>query len=275
MLELAWGSRSDVGHRRTRNEDAFLAAARLFVVADGMGGHDAGDVASRLAIEALAPLADDPALTRLSVLDAVRAGNDAIVAAGRETTAGMGTTVCGLCVIPASATAGDRVLVFNVGDSRAYLLRDGELRQLTRDHSVVQELLDRGVITEHEAAVHPERNVITRSLGSQGDLQIDWWLVQPRPGDRYLISSDGLSKEVDAAQVGQLMASAPTAQAAADALVEAALLSGGRDNVTVVVVAIEAVGDAEDATFDPLEADTNPNLARPDAITVPPAGGPT
>lgn len=280
VLELVWGARTDVGRRRSRNEDAYLAQPPLFAVADGMGGHARGDVASAMAIEALRPFVGGSP-RRPDILEAVRLADQQIAAQVTDPThAGMGTTLCG--IVTSLEGGADSLLVFNIGDSRIYRLRNGQLAQLTHDHSVVQELVDQGSISASEAEQHPERNVVTRSLGSGEVLDIDWWLHEPHPGDRILICSDGLVREVSPDRIVELLDGEAPPQATADALVEAALEAGGRDNVTVVIVEVQAAhrqGTADAANAAPghdddHEPDTNPRHpnegSRPVVVAVAP-----
>lgn len=256
MLRLTAGTATHPGHRRERNEDAILAGSHLFAVADGMGGHTAGDVASAIVVEQLLVLADAPDLDRGTVLSRIREADQQICRRGATTTSGMGTTVSGLAFLGSGSR---RILVFNVGDSRVYRLRDHELSQLTHDHSVVQDLLDQGAIEPEELATHPDRHVITRSLGTGGPLDIDWWHLDPQPGDRYLITSDGLTKEVDAPRIADLLSNDTAPQDTAAALVESALEAGGSDNVAVVVVDVitaTASPSVAEGLIDPLDYDT-------------------
>lgn len=261
-LDLRWGARTDTGLRRARNEDAYLAEPPVFAVADGMGGHARGDVAAAMVVEALRTLLDADGLDaapiqRAVVLDEVRNADQAIHRAGNQPAeAGMGTTVCGL--VPMLEEVPPSALVFNVGDSRVYLHRDDTLRQVSRDHSVVQELLDAGRIDAAEAELHPQRNVVTRSLGSGEPLDIDWWSLDLRPGDRWLLCSDGLVKEVGPDRIADLLRSEVAAQQAADRLVQLALDGGGRDNITVVVVDVSGAVPHPAADLD---AGTNPRRA--------------
>lgn len=271
MIELSWGCATDIGNRRSRNEDAYLALDALFVVADGMGGHERGDRASELAIIAMRALADAGVFSRNELFAAARRA-DASIADERTDGLGMGTTITGLAVTGGSSSPDPRLVVFNVGDSRTYLLRAGSLIQLTVDHSVVQGLIDEGTISAEEAAVHPDRNVITRSLGTGGPLDIDWWVLDPIEGDRFLVTSDGLTKEVGDQEIARCLGVIAAPQEAADALVAEALRAGGRDNVTVIVVDLDRVSDPAGGSVDPLDADTNPRFGSSDAVTVPPTG---
>jgi protein phosphatase len=239
---------------RDHNEDAVLAGPDVFAVADGMGGHAGGDVASGLAVAGLAALDDlldagDPearlvaALRRANVEIRRRADLDPSVH-------GMGSTVAGIARI-----AGRRVLVFNLGDSRVYRLRKGSLVQLTEDHSVVGELLRAGEITEDEARHHPHRSVVTRALGVEDEVQPSVSTLEVEVGDCFLVASDGLFNELPASQIGDLLATPGTVEHRARALLDAALFRGGRDNISVVVVAVAGTSGA-----DGLEVDTSPSL---------------
>lgn len=257
-MRVAGAGRTHPGRVRSRNEDSVLVADPVFAVADGMGGHAEGDIASAVATEALAEVARGD-VTRMAVLDAIRAAHSEISERGGKEAGGMGTTLTGLVLLGATSDE-PQMLVFNVGDSRSYRLRDGSLVQLTHDHSVVQELVDSGRITLDEAAVHPDRNVITRSLGGEGPVDIDWALTDPRPRDRFLVCSDGLSRELDAAAIAGILAGQAEPDAAADALIDAAVRAGGRDNVSVVVldVLVEPASTEAPAEADPLDEDTEP-----------------
>jgi len=237
------GHATDVGHVRVVNEDALLDAPPLFVVADGMGGHAAGDAASALVVEELAALvagADGPdgrapderalrdALTRAD--RRVRAISDA---SGRPL--GAGTTVAAALLLDAEGEH-PAWLVLWCGDSRVYRWAGGDLEQVSVDHSVVQELVDDGSLTPEEARRHPARNVITRAVGIGPGLRADAVRLPVRPGERLVVCSDGLTNEVDDEALAAALAAGTGAQASAAALVAAALESGGRDNVTVVVV---------------------------------------
>ncbi len=272
-VKLRWGQISHPGNVRSRNEDALVAGPSIFAVADGMGGHDAGDVASAMTIETLSSLAATE-LDRSALLDAVRSANRAVTAEGARLANGMGTTLTGLAVTSENGRAVD-VVVFNVGDSRTYALHHGRLERLTHDHSVVQELVDAGRLSADEAERHPDRNVITRSLGAEPSVEIDWVARKPRQGDRYLVCSDGLTKEVAENELAAVLAQVPEPQVAADLLLAAALQSGGRDNVTAIVVDVVAVTEPavrtglDDDTApretepSPLDDDTLPRFARP------------
>jgi len=228
---------SNVGLVRRSNEDSFLARNGLFVVCDGMGGARGGEVASETACRTL--LSVDPRTAGPDTLrEAVMKANTAIVRRGLEDyrLLGMGTT------LTAALGLGDRLVFAHVGDSRGYLLHDGELRQVTSDHSWVGEMIRRGELTPAQAAVHPHRSVITRALGTEGVVQPDILEVPVVAGDRLVLCSDGLSGMVLDPMIQELTKVAADPQQAADSLVEAALEAGGDDNVTVVVVFIGADG---------------------------------
>ncbi len=247
-LRVVFGSASQVGRIREHNEDCLIADGTVFAVADGMGGHAAGEVASRLVIEALAALRDQPP-ARADDVGAVLAGANGQIldrAAQNPQQRGMGTTVAGLAVIGSSGQA--QWVVFNIGDSRVYRLADGRLRRVTRDHSEVQELLDAGLIEEDEVARHPMRNVITRSLGSDPAPDADAWVLEPTGGERFVVCSDGLSNELDDGEIRRIAGEGTDPQVAAERLVAAAVEAGGRDNVSVVVVSVEPQDDADPDT---------------------------
>lgn len=249
-LRVRAGARSDVGRVREHNEDAHVVADRLWAVADGMGGHAAGEGASALAIAALEkPAHRDPdgPFPVDTLVDAVQAAHEHIreSAAQNAGQRGMGTTLTGVAL--ATHEGEELWAVFNVGDSRAYRLLDGDLHQITVDHSEVQELLDAGIISAQEAAVHPARNIITRSLGMPASVTVDVWLVPIEPEQTFLVCSDGLTNEVGDDELEALLAG-DDPQEAADRLVAAALAAGGHDNVTVVVVHASAEPAADVAT---------------------------
>lgn len=237
-LGLTWAARTHVGLVRSNNEDAHVAGPTVFAVADGLGGHRAGDLASRLAVESMERLAHLETRGPREVLAAVREARAAIAAAQREEPrrSGMATTLSALVV--GTDKAADKMLTINIGDSRIYRLRGGELEQLTVDHSEVQEMLDRGLLQPEEAPSYPRRNVVTRVLHAMPDTTPDIWMVKPAPGDRYLVCTDGLHGPVRNALLAEILRAEPDPARATDALVEAALAAGGPDNVTVVLIDI-------------------------------------
>lgn len=240
-LVLDWAGRSDVGRRRAVNEDSVLFSPPVFAVADGMGGHAAGDRASAAVVERLAALAElaEHGYLDVSRLDgALAAAADDIDDFAAHIPIGAGTTVTG--VLLALLDGDPHFAVFNIGDSRVYLFADGEFSRVTRDHSVVQEMVDAGLIDERQAEDHPESNVITRAVGFRESPQPDLWMLPMRPGMRLLLCSDGLTKEVDDRRIRRYLTESGSAAQTADDLMDAALAAGGRDNVTVVVIDVMA-----------------------------------
>ena len=227
-----FGSRTDVGCQRERNEDSLIVSPPLFVVADGMGGHKAGDVASEVAVNTLAALA--PTIPDVDLLGrAVESANHAVITAAQKSDReGMGTTMTA-CVVQ-----GDKIALAHVGDSRAYLLHAGKLQQITRDHSWVADMIEQGQLTPEEARVHPNRSVITRALGSDPYMQPDLYEVTASEGDRLLLCSDGLTSMVDDGSIQAMLARIRDPQRCAAALVNEAIANGGADNITVIVVDI-------------------------------------
>jgi protein phosphatase len=219
------------------NEDAFFARSPLFVLADGMGGAQAGEVASRLAAETFAdglPEGGSPE-ERLAARTLEANRRIHAISQEREDRAGMGTT------LTAAYVDADEIAVAHVGDSRAYLWREGELTRLTRDHSLVDELVRRGKLTEEEAAEHPQRSIITRALGPEPDVEVDTLTYRGQAGDVVLLCSDGLTSMIGEPEVATILRDAPSLAAAGRALVDAANEAGGRDNITVVLARLEDV----------------------------------
>jgi PPM family protein phosphatase len=239
-MRLSSFAGTDVGRARSGNEDSYFCGRTVFAVADGLGGHQGGEVASAAAVEPLAALDGrefaDPAEAAEALTAAIREANAAILdrAAGDPGLWGMGTTVT------AAALAGERHLqLAHVGDSRAYLLRDGSLEQLTTDHTVVAELVRRGRLTPAQAAIHPERSILTRAVGLDPRVPVD----TPDPlelqdGDQVLLCSDGLTEPVDDDQIAQLLSAEPDGNTACQALIDAANAAGGPDNITVVLLRV-------------------------------------
>ena len=227
---------TDVGRVRKHNEDAGLVLPRLVAVADGMGGHAAGEVASALAIDALRPLGASAELQPREVIDGVLVGNRAILesAAGNPAQRGMATTLAGLAQVVVDGSV--HWVAFNIGDSRVYRVVDGRFSQVSQDHSEVAELVSMGLLTADEALVHPARNIVTRCLGRDPLEPVDSWVFPPRPGERFLLCTDGLTNELRDSAIARLLLDGDDPQAIADRLVAAAVEAGGRDNVTVVVV---------------------------------------
>ncbi|HEX5876959.1 MAG TPA: Stp1/IreP family PP2C-type Ser/Thr phosphatase [Actinomycetota bacterium] len=242
-MRLVFAAATDVGRMRKNNEDSYLSSQPVAAVADGMGGHSAGEVASAIAIEELAalggrgPWENETAATddlKQAILRANRRIRE--MAASDRKLNGMGTTLVALL------EDGDMVHVANVGDSRGYLLRQGELSQVTVDHSLVQELVDDGRLSPEDAERHPQRSVITRALGIDPEVEFDLFTYKLQVGDRLLLCSDGLSDVVEPAQIRKVLLRIPSAQRAARELIGVANEQGGPDNITVIVV--DAVDEA-------------------------------
>jgi protein phosphatase len=235
MTRFFHGVATSTGHVRRVNEDSYLALPPLYAVADGMGGHGAGDVASRLAIEELVKcVIPGRALSAEAVLAALHDANRVIIE--QDEANGMGTTITGLAGV--DTASGTQLMVFNVGDSRVYRLAAGHLDQMSVDHSEVQELVRAGALTREQARIHPRRNIVTRALGTDTFLRADHWLLPAIAGDRYLLCSDGLFGELLDEEIRELLGTGEP-QWAASALVESADDAGGRDNTTVIVVDID------------------------------------
>jgi len=246
---LRWAGATDVGQVRSNNQDRYIGRpqAGLWAVADGMGGHQGGEIASQLACEALAERFGEH--TIIGLVDAIEAANAAVHQAGSEDPelAGMGTTVVAIALVRDND---DEVLaVANVGDSRAYRLADGVLEQLTEDHSLVADMVREGSLSAEEAATHPQRNILTRVLGVYDEVPVDVITVSPHHGDRYLLCSDGLFNEVPEEAIASVLRRLVDPAEAADELVQRAVQSGGRDNVTVLLVdVVEDGGRSERAS---------------------------
>lgn len=248
-VSVAWGSGTDVGRARSVNEDAVIAAPPVFIVADGMGGHDAGDVASALVVERFRRLGGGEPATSQQVSEMIGSVNEEIFDAGSTSDGdrSMGTTAVGLVLVQNGDAA--EWMLFNVGDSRAYRIIDGRLELLSVDHSYVQELVSAGQITAEDARSHPQRNVVTRALGVDRAVQADLWVRPPESGERFLLCSDGLSSEVGDDEIARQLGVPGDPDVVASSLVGAALNAGGRDNVTVLVIdVIDVEGSIEQVT---------------------------
>jgi protein phosphatase len=233
--QLSWAASTHAGNVRELNEDSYLAEPPVFAVADGMGGHDAGEVASALTIERLRRLMQPDTVTIEDVSAELARVNSLLHEAGTPgSTTSMGTTGVGIVMVDTGGTVS--WLVFNIGDSRAYCFADGDLIQLSHDHSYVQELVDAGRIAPTEARDHPHKNVITRALGADEDLDADFWVRPVRPHERFLLCSDGLTGEVTDEEIRALLAEGRPAGETVDELINMALRAGGRDNVTALVI---------------------------------------
>ncbi|MCU1571617.1 MAG: protein phosphatase [Naasia sp.] len=242
QLTLGWSAVTNVGRKRQVNEDSFVAQSPVFAVADGMGGHTAGDIASTAVVTRLAEVIEtdfvDPDVIEHALAIAARD----ISRVSGESALGTGTTVTGAAL---TLVGSDPYwAVFNVGDSRVYQLRGRLFEQVTVDHSVVQELVDSGVLTREQAENHPDSNVITRAIGFNELPAPDYWMIPVTEGLRLLICSDGLTKELSDDDIRSHLVAGRTARDTAHDLLDAALVRGGRDNVTVVVIdVLETSGD--------------------------------
>lgn len=262
MIRLEAGQATDTGRRREKNEDSMLVEGELFAVADGLGGHRGGEVASALAVETLAAEvkaaleartearrrhlfgrrgSSSPSPTVGELLDAVDRANEAILAKSTSTAdlSGMGTTLCALAIV--EQDHGEALAVVNVGDSRVYRCDESGFHQLTEDHTVVQEMVKAGMISRQEAEVHEYRHHLSRALGIESKVVIDDWTLAPGSGHRYLLCSDGLTNEVADREIHAILLQFESPGEAADALVSLALEHGGSDNVTVVIVDVADV----------------------------------
>jgi serine/threonine protein phosphatase PrpC len=239
-MRLSTFAGTDVGRTRSGNEDSYFCGRTVFAVADGLGGHQGGEVASAAAVEPLADLDGrdlaTPAEAAEALAGAIAEANSAILerAAADPSLWGMGTTVT------AAAVAGDLLQLAHVGDSRAYLLRDGTLDQRTTDHTVVGELVRRGRLTPAQAAIHPERSILTRAVGLDPRIPVDTPdPIDLHPGDQILLCSDGLTEAVADPQITEILSTHPDGNAACTALIDAANDAGGPDNITVVLLRAE------------------------------------
>ncbi|HRW19690.1 MAG TPA: protein phosphatase 2C domain-containing protein [Dermatophilaceae bacterium] len=251
-LALRAGIATDVGRVRDHNEDSALARGSIYVVADGMGGHAAGEVASGITTETLGELATRTDLKVADIVAQIEAANERILrmAAQQPETHGMATTVTGVGIVTVGGS--QHWAVFNLGDSRVYRYIDGALTQVTVDHSEVQELLDAGYLTAEQAKTHPLRHTVTRSLGRDLLPPVDTWVFPPCPGERFVVCSDGLTNEIDDAEIAAIVGAGDDVQTTAQTLANRAVDHGGRDNVTVVVVELEGYPAAD------VDEDTTP-----------------
>jgi PPM family protein phosphatase len=243
QIELSWHAATHTGNRRAANEDSYIADAPIFAVADGMGGHAHGDRASDAVVRRLQAVMGSDFVDSDAIVDALRL---ATVDIGEldEDEHGIGTTVTGVAL--GLREGGAYFTVFNVGDSRVYSLVGTELRQITIDHSMVQELIDAGQLSAADAERHPEASVITRAVGFSIEPEIDFVRIPVEPGMRLLICSDGLTREVAVEEIQGHVTAGARARETAEALVEAALEGGGRDNITVIVLDIVGAPEPRD-----------------------------
>ena len=248
MTTFRAGALTDTGRARAVNQDSLLVVdGRLYAVADGMGGHRGGEVASALALESLAGNLDEPSTRAL--VASVTTANAAVYTRSAQDPElrGMGTTLIAMALI-VGADGQERLAMANVGDSRAYRLRGGALEQITEDHSLVESLVRQGRITAEEAANHPQRNIITRALGVDPQVEVDSWELPAVPGDRFLLCSDGLFNEVEPDVIAAILGRLDDPDAAVAELVRLANEGGGRDNITCVVVdVLDGPGSADQA----------------------------
>jgi len=254
-LRLSWAGTTDVGHRRETNQDDFYAEYPLFIVADGMGGHAGGEIASRSTVKRLEAVVASGVVERRSIEGALELAVGDIASHPETTDEGTGTTLTGIFL----ESDGDDVhwVSMNIGDSRVYLLRDDRLLQVTTDHSVVQELITAGKLSPEEAEGHPYSNVITRAVGASELTAPDYVTLDLRAGDRFVICSDGLTKELTDYGIQHFLREHADPAEAVQAMLSAALENGGRDNVTLIVVQVD--GDADDAAAGPGDDSSSPS----------------
>lgn len=252
-LDLSWAAVTDTGRRREVNQDAVFAAFPLFVVADGMGGHVGGEIASASTIDRLKALVESGPVTPKAIEKALARAVKDIASHPEATDDGTGTTLTGVYLDTSGEAA--HWVTLNIGDSRVYLVRDGSIVQITTDHSVVQELIASGRLSPEEAENHPYGNVITRAVGPSEGVTPDYVRLDVLAGDRFVICSDGLTKELTDYGIRHFLDENPDPAAAASAMLDAALENGGRDNITIIVL---DVGGDTTAGFDDVTDDTAP-----------------
>ena len=239
MSEIRWAARTDVGRARDRNEDSFYGGAHVFAVADGLGGHNAGDVASKIAIEPIKELdrkIDDILADRVpdSLTDTVLEANRAVYrkAQADAKVRGMGTTLTAVAIADGAAH------LAHVGDSRCYLLRGGAMNQLSNDHTLVARMVQEGKLTPEEAEVHPQRSILTRALGAEPEVDVDSLHIDLQKGDRLLLCSDGLSSVIGEELIRQVLSTTDELDDGCQRLIDEANAHGGPDNITVIVVEV-------------------------------------
>src|SRR5215213_5674339 len=244
------------------NEDRYLADESLFAVADGVGGHQAGEVASQTSVETLLREFTAGEHTTEGLVAAAEAANQAVwqLAQGSREKRGMGTTLTALALVQENGE--EQLALINVGDSRAYLLQHGDLIQLTEDHSLVEELVRDGKLTPAEAQVHPQRSIITRALGMEPAIEVDSWEITPYAGDRILLCSDGLTNELSDERIASTLRQLADPQEAAHDLVRQARAAGGSDNITVVVVDVVDDDDRSKQASEALAAGAGPGAVK-------------
>jgi protein phosphatase len=248
-LAVSWAARTDIGRVRERNEDSVYTDGTVFTVADGMGGHLAGDLASTAVVKGMAGQHPRYPVHPRTIFEALVAASDAVRDISTDSGGSSGSTVTGVALTEDESGAA-AWLVYNIGDSRVYVYAEGTLTRVTHDHSVVQELLDAGRITVQEASIHPDRNAITRAIGFNMSPKPDFWLLNLVAGMRFVICSDGLSKEVPEDEICEILQEQTGAQDAATALLRRALAHGGADNISVIVIAVDPA-ESEAAPSEP------------------------
>lgn len=276
-ITLRAGGASDVGQVRTVNQDSMLVGPRIYVVADGMGGHQGGEVASAMAIDAFDHAENQATVTVNELVSRVQDANGSVYERSGEDPglSGMGTTLVAIAVVKEDGE--ERLAIVNVGDSRAYRLTGGQLEQVSDDHSLVGEMVREGRITDEQAREHPQKNIVTRAVGIEPDVDVDEFQLLPHAGDRYLLCSDGLTDEVTDAEIAEVLRTVDDPDAAAQQLVERANQHGGRDNITVLVVDVVDDGDiaaaASAAVPDAEHFSEHPGSDTQNLLAVPSGGG--
>lgn len=272
-LSITYGAVTHKGQVRAENEDSLLADNNLFMVADGMGGHNAGEVASQMAVSSLREMASG-IIAEVDLVDALEQANESIYAESMTNHLhhGMGTTLAAMVVLD-----NNNLVVAHVGDSRVYMWHNEVLSRLSKDHSYVQELVDEGIVSLEEARTHPRRNIVTRALGIDGDVEIESNTLPVTRGAWYVLCSDGLVDEVSDADIAKVLKAADSPHGAAQALVDAANSAGGRDNITVIVVDVDTAVVHELPTSDsPADKSVSPVVvAVPDQAVPAVAGSPS
>ncbi len=262
-MRLSWAARSDIGKVRSLNEDSVVAEPGLFAVADGMGGHAAGDVASQLVAEHVRARRADVPLSLDALGELVTTANTAVRAeAARAGTHGMGTTLVAAMLVDNAGS--ESIVVVNVGDSRCYVHDENGLRAITRDHSVVQELIDARTISPEEARLHPSRNVVTRAIGADEHVAPDYVVLEPAARQRLLLCSDGVSGQLEPEDLDEILKECAAPDAAVEAIIDRVLEGRAPDNATAIVVDVEWSGLGASAS-----EETGPRPDAADEITAP------
>lgn len=262
-VSVSWAAVTHTGRRRDTNQDALLAEFPLFVVADGMGGHIGGEIASASTVDRLRAVVDASAVTTKGIEKALARAVKDIASHADTTDDGTGTTVTGVYLDTAAETP--HWVTLNIGDSRVYVVRDGQIVQITTDHSVVQELLAAGRLSPEEAENHPYGNVITRAVGPSDSVTPDYVRLEIVDGDRFVVCSDGLTKELTDYGIQHFLAENEDPAHAVEAMLQAALENGGRDNISIIVVDVSVGGGAATSVEEP--ADVTAPIAVTDSST--------